>query len=523
MTSAPVRPNPKASAPGNEVSGGRPPRLGSTGPSPFSTGAKSSEAFLLELQRVAGNKAVQTLFGGRAPVHAGRPTVQRGGLTDEDVEVIGEGLGRAAIGFWNFLTSLFRRPASGAANPPPLTEEDDSSASEIGDEPSVDESSGEQSGTDETGPPGELALVPSQPQRQHFVLTYPDWEAIMRPIVRMDLEQNARLVRTFQQLTAHLGVATYSPDLAAAKQKHEAEMELAQQTRAAERERERQQREELKRIAEETLRRLLACQSIHTTFATNLKRDMAITDARAAAGSLKTFISANNLGSELAQLAERIWVGLIDLNFKRFKLSEQALQAIAGADSLLSALEIMRSAVDVKLQEQARTSSGQKKPSVHELRTAERFEKRKLKEVTTAESGDITDEEDTPEEISPTRPPLPGFVKLGQAYGGLQVFGRIDWHVIEGVQHHAVRTMKDSGIDYRTAYQKAMTNMLAGAGDIGNDCTKPEGNKQWVVKISWQTADILRLDNKLSPLADEVRDTDQNTLHLTFDKIVFRH
>jgi hypothetical protein len=319
-------------------------------------------------------------------------------------------------------------------------------------------------------------------------------------IIRREMVANMDLLRSLNRQAAHLTITRYSPDI-------EAGVVLIEQAK----------------------KKLEACRSIHLHLRSSLRQDQATAVAQGLGMDLLRFVSTAHLGTELSGLAEEISAGLDQLTFKRFKLSDSTYAGITKAATLLDALRMLQGAVKAKLEEQKtareRTATAKYKPTKFEIQAEERRRARESKASSVGEAQDTEEKKPSgmttsPTPVPPPRPPLPGYTRLGVLYTS-EVFGRIDWHLIDQVQHHAVKTMQDSRVDYRTAYQAAMTNALRPASDTGTDCTKPEGARVWVVKISYPTATTLGLDNRLSPMAVEDRRGTQ--VYLTFDQITFRH
>ena len=445
---------------------------------------------LLELQRTAGNASVIALLNGPAgskplwppaPISGPPPdlVLQRGGLTSEDAELVGESVGRVVLGLWNLLVSYF----GPSAPPPPVTAPD-------GNRPQGDDARPPGAGPGTSPPHTGQQLVVARSSSM-LVLSEDQITALVGVIIRQEMVANMDLLRSLNRQAAHLTITRYSPDI-------EAGVVLIEQAK----------------------KKLEACRSIHLHLRSSLRQDQATAVAQGLGTDLLRFVAKAHLGTELSGLAEEISAGLDQLTFKRFKLSDSTYLGITQAATLLGALQILHGAVQAKLEEQERTATAKYMPTKFEIQAEER---RRAREGKTSSVGELQEEKkpsDLPTPLPPPRPPLPGYVSLGVLHAS-EIFGRIDWHLIDQVQHHAVKKMQRSGVDYRAAYQAAMTNALRPASDTGTDCTKPEGARVWVVKISYPTATTLGLDNRLSPMAVEDRRGTQ--VYLTFDQITFRH
>jgi hypothetical protein len=439
---------------------------------------------LLQLQRTAGNAAVARLMAQRN--RPSGPMLQRGGFTTEDAELVGGALGTLIRNLWNRFVAYVGPVVPQVPNPPPDAVLASQPTQQL---PVVEQEEPEQQ------------LVATRSDPAVLVLSNEMREALVSVLIRRDILANQVLLSSFQAQTAHLGVTRYSPDV-----QHQVT------------------------VLQEGIRVLAACHGIHTNLRANLQPSQTTQVMQRLADQLFTFVSTERLGDELMMLAGMIRLRLGGVHTRYFKLSPPALQSVTGAPTLLDALVALSAAVEDKLEAQEAEQQKQKRPSRYEMETAERFrarEKReKEKKATSLTEKDSEEEDDEPTPTPTLPPPLPAYVFLGKLHDN-DVYGRINWPAIDPLKQVTKlrQQVEKRGVDFHALYESAMTNAVTGASSTGIDCTKPEGDKIWVVKVSYPTAEkagVADLDvNKVSPQAKEERKG--NRIDLTFDTMVFRH
>jgi hypothetical protein len=510
---------------------------------------------LLALQRSAGNAAVSALVMQRArdtqpaplardarpapPLAGSAPAgvIQRAGLTAEDTELAGEAVGEAVLRVWNWLASFLRTaPQDATDSDDDLDELDDDEFHSFEDSDDDEFHSFEDSDDDDefqsfedlddlqTTPAGQQALVIVGRSGTSY-----DFDEIVAALIsvaiRRDFEDNRDLLRKLAQQTMHLNVTSYSPDieegmtlaLDAIKQRKAAELEAIARIRAAEL---------------EAIRRLAACQRIHETLRQSFQASQSTATMQKLARSLAQFVVRDDLGDELTTIATDISERLDKLQLKQFKVPPKTFEAITGAPALFDALMLLSNVVDERLSVQEKTlqPTGPPRLNKHQLEAEQRRKKQQAKReaIEELDTGltDTVQEALVPVVVARTLPP---YVRLGSLYGK-EIHGRIDWHRIYevgGIQMGKLtKAVADGGEDIRAIFEAAMRAGVVPASTTGVDCTKPEGSKTWVVKVSYPTAKRLGLEhtdlNIASPLATEEERPD-GSKYLTFDKMVYRH
>ena len=442
---------------------------------------------LLELQRTAGNAAVARLMAQRT--RPSGPMLQRGGFTTEDAEMVGESVATMVLGIRNLWNRFVAYVGPAAAPQVPVQAPDNVVAPQPTPQlPVVAQDEPEQ------------RLVATRPDPSRRVLSAEERVALVSVLIRRDLLANQNLLWSVQAQTAHLGVTRYSPDV---------EQQVA--------------------VLQEATRVLAACHGIHATLRSSFKQSQTTPVMQGLADQLFMFVQTERLGDELLMLAGMIRFRLGGLQTKNFRVSAGAVESVIGAPTLLDALVALSDVVEERLEAQDAEQQKQKKPSRHELATAERFRAREKREAEKkATSLTEKDEEEDDDEPTPTATPspLPAYVFLGKLHDN-DVYGRINWAAIDPLRQvtKLSKQVEKRGANLHTLYESAMTSGVTGASSTGLDCTKPEGGKVWVVKVSYPTADAAGVAdlgvNKISPQALEVRTG--NRIDLTFDTMVFRH
>lgn len=102
-------------------------------------------------------------------------------------------------------------------------------------------------------------------------------------------------------------------------------------------------------------------------------------------------------------------------------------------------------------------------------------------------------------------------------HGGNDIFARLDRTAITDL--HAGSRLSAGNLD---AYETSMRKGVIPSGSTGSDGIKFD-NGTWVIKLTISIATAQGVDNSLSPMADEDRDTANRRIFLNFDQLTMRH